>query len=60
LNTVYEKFFQGFCVKVADTHGIVYTPPSIFGWQTVSAPYPRRKTDLLLLSTQIELAAAGR
>jgi predicted helicase len=23
LNTVYEKFFQGFCVKVADTHGIV-------------------------------------
>jgi predicted helicase len=29
LNTVYEKFFQGFCVKVADTHGIVYTPPSI-------------------------------
>ena len=27
LNTVYEKFFQGFCVKVADTHGIVYTPP---------------------------------
>ncbi len=29
LNTVYEKFFRGFCVKVADTHGIVYTPPSI-------------------------------
>jgi predicted helicase len=29
LNTVYEKFFQGFCIKVADTHGIVYTPPSI-------------------------------
>ena len=26
LNTVYERFFQGFCVKVADTHGIVYTP----------------------------------
>src|SRR4030042_953478 len=25
LNTVYEKFFQGFSVKVADTHGIVYT-----------------------------------
>lgn len=23
LNTVYESFFQGFCVKVADTHGIV-------------------------------------
>ncbi|NES89810.1 type ISP restriction/modification enzyme [Okeania sp. SIO2B9] len=29
LNTVYEKFFQGFAVKVADTHGIVYTPQSI-------------------------------
>jgi predicted helicase len=26
LNTVYEKFFQGFSVKIADTHGIVYTP----------------------------------
>ena len=26
LNTVYERFFQGFSVKVADTHGIVYTP----------------------------------
>jgi len=26
LNTVYERFFQGFCVKVADIHGIVYTP----------------------------------
>lgn len=26
LNTVYERFFQGFAVKVADTHGIVYTP----------------------------------
>jgi predicted helicase len=29
LNTVYEKFFQGFSVKVADTHGIVYTPQPI-------------------------------
>jgi hypothetical protein len=28
LSTVYEKFLQGFCVKVADTHGIVYTPPT--------------------------------
>jgi hypothetical protein len=26
LNTVYERFFQGYSVKVADTHGIVYTP----------------------------------
>lgn len=29
LNTVYEKFFQGFAVEVADTHGIVYTPQPI-------------------------------
>src|SRR5205814_5549602 len=29
LNTVYEKFFQGYSVKVADTHGIVYTPVEI-------------------------------
>ena len=29
LNTVYEKFFQGFSVKISDTHGIVYTPQPI-------------------------------
>jgi type I restriction-modification system DNA methylase subunit len=29
MTTVYEQFFQGFAVKVADTHGIVYTPPSV-------------------------------
>ncbi len=29
LNTVYEQFFQGFSVKIADTHGIVYTPQPI-------------------------------
>ncbi len=29
LNTVYENFFQGFSVNVADTHGIVYTPQPI-------------------------------
>lgn len=29
LNTVYEQFFQGFSVRIADTHGIVYTPQSI-------------------------------
>lgn len=36
LNTVYEKFFQGFSVKVADTHGIVYTPPSIVNFMVRS------------------------
>ncbi len=29
LNSVYEKFFQGFNKKQADTHGIVYTPQPI-------------------------------
>lgn len=29
LNTVYERFFQGYSVEVADTHGIVYTPQPI-------------------------------
>ena len=29
LNTVYEQFFQGYSVNVADTHGIVYTPQPI-------------------------------
>jgi predicted helicase len=29
LNSVYERFFQGFNKKEADTHGIVYTPQPI-------------------------------
>ena len=29
LNTVYEQFFQGFSVEIADTHGVVYTPQPI-------------------------------
>jgi predicted helicase len=29
LNTVYERFFQSFSPKEADTHGIVYTPQPI-------------------------------
>jgi len=36
LNTVYEKFFQGFAVKVADTLGIIYTPPSIVRFMIAS------------------------
>ena len=36
LNTVYEKFFQGFAVNVADTMGIVYTPPSIVRFMIAS------------------------
>ncbi|MCX6147307.1 MAG: N-6 DNA methylase [Candidatus Kapabacteria bacterium] len=36
LNTVYEKFFQGFAVKEADTHGIVYTPQPIVNFMVES------------------------
>ncbi len=36
LNTVYEKFFQGFAVRVADTHGIVYTPQPIVDFMVES------------------------
>jgi len=36
LNTVYERFFQGFSVQVADTHGIVYTPQSIVDFMVQS------------------------
>jgi predicted helicase len=43
LNAVYEKFFQGFSVKVADTHGIVYTPPSIVGFMVRSVEHVLRE-----------------
>lgn len=39
LNTVYEKFFQGFAVKVADTHGIVYTPQPIVDFMVRSVEH---------------------
>ncbi len=29
INSVYEKFFQGYSVDISDTHGIVYTPQEI-------------------------------
>ncbi len=35
INTVYERFFQGYAVKVADTHGIVYTPQEIVDFMFV-------------------------
>src|SRR5258708_20508800 len=36
LKTVYERFFQGFSVKQADTHGIVYTPQEIVDFMCAS------------------------
>ena len=36
LNTVYDRFFQGYSVKVADTHGIIYTPRPIVDFMCAS------------------------
>jgi len=36
LNTVYERFFQGYSVRQADTHGIVYTPQEIVDFMCAS------------------------
>ena len=39
LNTVYEQFFQGYSVAVADTHGIVYTPQPIVNFMVNSVAH---------------------
>ena len=39
LNTVYEQFFQGFSVEIADTHGIVYTPQPIVDFMVKSVAH---------------------
>ena len=39
LNTIYEQFFQGFSIKVADTHGIVYTPQPIVDFMVKSVEH---------------------
>ncbi len=39
LNTVYEQFFQGFSLRVADTHGIVYTPQPIVDFMAQSVAH---------------------
>lgn len=36
LNTVYERFFQGYSPKEADTHGVVYTPQPIVNFMVRS------------------------
>src|SRR6266487_4441804 len=36
LNTVYERFFQGFSKDQADTHGVVYTPQPIVDFMIAS------------------------
>jgi predicted helicase len=51
LNTVYEKFFQGFAVKLADTMGIVYTPQPIVNFMVDSIEEILRKEFNLSLSS---------
>jgi predicted helicase len=36
LNMVYERFFQGYSIRQADTHGIVYTPQEIVDFMVAS------------------------
>jgi len=36
LNVIYERFFQGYSVKIADTMGIVYTPQPIVDFMCAS------------------------
>jgi len=43
LNAVYERFFRGFSVQVADTHGIVYTPPSVVSFMVRSVGHVLRE-----------------
>ena len=50
LNTVYEQFFQGYSVEVADTHGIVYTPQPIVDFMVKSVEEILQKEFKRLLS----------
>jgi len=43
LNSVYERFFQGYCVKTADTHGIIYTPQQIVDFMCASIEHVLRE-----------------
>ena len=52
LNTVYEQFFQGFSVEVADTHGIVYTPQPIVDFMVNSVQH--------LLKTEFDRSLSDR
>jgi predicted helicase len=56
LNTVYERFFQGYSVKVADTHGIVYTPQAIVDFMCASvAEVPEKEFGLSLGSPGVNI-----
>jgi predicted helicase len=53
LDTVYERFFQGFSIKQADTHGIVYTPQEIVEFMCASVE------DVLQREFQTSLSTPG-
>ncbi|EIJ41819.1 putative helicase [Beggiatoa alba B18LD] len=56
LNAVYENFFQGFAVKVADTHGIVYTPQPIVDFMVNSVQeILKREFDKTLSSPDVHI-----
>src|SRR5207253_3529112 len=53
LNTVYERFFQGFSTRQADTHGIVYTPQEIVDFMCASVE------EILLREFQTSISQPG-
>jgi len=56
LNTVYERFFQGYSVKLADTHGIVYTPQAIVDFMCASVEeVVKNEFDLSLGSAEVKI-----
>jgi len=56
LNTVYERFFQGFSIKQADTHGIVYTPQEIVDFMCASVDEVlKQEFDLSLSEPGVQL-----
>jgi predicted helicase len=62
MNTVYERFFQGFAVKQADTYGIVYTPQEIVNFMVASVDEVLRREfgkDLSAEGVQILDPATG-
>lgn len=52
LNTVYERFFQGFSKDQADTHGIVYTPQPIVDFMVASVDEVLQQAFGLSLSSE--------
>ena len=53
LNNVYERFFQGYSVRIADTHGIVYTPQAIVDFMCASVQ------EVLKTEFGLDLASPG-